>query len=147
MQSKYCERVQVSAMAILDGEVPQLSEEEIGRHVKSCANCRDTLEQQKVVIRLLGEQSRRSFTEDIWSGVAAAVQESRATRKTYAELYVLCLLGLILFIYKIVEVLPSIAPGLVIKMLPLAAAFIFFAIIRQNPLSISRHLVLQGDTR
>ncbi|MCJ7729297.1 MAG: zf-HC2 domain-containing protein [Sedimentisphaerales bacterium] len=147
MNRKYCEKVQVSAMAILDGEVPQLSKEEISEHLKSCADCRYELEQQKEAIGLLAEQSRRSSTEDIWPKVAAAVEKSTASRKTNVELYVLGLLGLVLFVCKIVEVLPGLTPGVVIKLMPLTAVFIFFALLRQNPFSLSQHLRTQGDIR
>jgi predicted anti-sigma-YlaC factor YlaD len=134
-------------MAILDGEVPQLSKEEISEHLESCADCRDVLEQQKDANRLLVEQSRRSSTEDIWPRVMAAIEESTASRKTDVELYVLGLLGLVLFVCKIVEVLPGLTPGVVIKLMPLAVIFIFFALLRQNPFSLSQHLRTQGDIR
>jgi anti-sigma factor RsiW len=134
-------------MAILDGEIPQLSKEEISEHLESCADCRYELEQQKEVMGLLAEQSRRSSTEDIWPRVSAAIGESTAGRKTNVELYVLGLLGLVLFIYKIFEVLPNLTPGAVIKLMPLAVVFIFFALLRQNPFSLSQHLRTQGDIR
>ncbi len=147
MSRKYCEKVQVSAMAILDGEVPQWPKEEISKHLESCADCRYGLEQQKEMMGLLAEQSRRSSTEDIWPRVAAAIEESTASRKTDVELCVLGLLGLVLFIYKIFEVLPGLAPGVVIKLMPLAVIFIFFALLRQNPFGLNQHLRTQGEIR
>jgi predicted anti-sigma-YlaC factor YlaD len=146
MSGKYCEKVQMSAMAIRDGEAPLLSKEDISEHLKSCADCRNELKRQETVSRLFSELMRRSYTEDIWPTVAAAIKESAASRNTNAELFVFGLFGFVLLVCKIAEVLPGITPVLAIKLLSLVAVFVFFAIIKQNPFSLSLHLI-QGDKK
>ncbi|MHC4790338.1 MAG: zf-HC2 domain-containing protein [Planctomycetota bacterium] len=147
MNKEYCEKVRISAMAILDGEVPQLSSEELNEHIQSCAHCRHELEQQKVVIGLLSEQSRRLFSDDIWSRIAAGIAQSRAKQKVGKELLPLAVLGLILLIYKIIEVLPGFTPGLFVKLMPLVPVFVFFCLLKQNPFKINQNLRLEGDIR
>ncbi|MHC4645933.1 MAG: zf-HC2 domain-containing protein [Planctomycetota bacterium] len=56
MTEEYCQKVRISAMAILDGEAPLLSAGEIAEHAESCADCRQELERQKQVLGLLNEQ-------------------------------------------------------------------------------------------
>ena len=136
----------MSAMAILDGEEPQLSAKEINEHLQSCADCRHELELQKDIAKLLGNQNRRSFTEDICSRIAAVIQESEARRYAGQKLWPFVVLGLILLGYKIIEVLPGVTAGLVIKSTPLVVIIVFFSLLKQNPFKINQNLRLARAT-
>ncbi len=145
MNKEYCEKVRLSAMSILDGEVPKVSTKELDEHLKSCADCRRELEQQKVAIGLLDEQSRRFITEDVCSRVAATIEESRVKLKSRQGLGPFIALGLILLAYKVIEVLPDFTPGLVIKMMLLVSVFVFFILLKENPFKVNQNLKLKGD--
>jgi hypothetical protein len=147
MNNKYCEKLRLSAMAILDGEAPQLSAKEINDHLESCAACRSELEQERQVMELLNRQSRGLFTDDICSRVAVIVRESKAGLQARQELCPLILLGLILLAYKIIELLPGLTPGPVIKLMPVLAVFVIFALLKQNPFKIDQNLRFEGDIR
>jgi predicted anti-sigma-YlaC factor YlaD len=147
MNKEYCEKIQVSAMAILDGEVPQLSAKQVSEHLQLCADCRYELEQQKQAVELLDGHSRRVFTEDVWSGIAVAIEESRARPKQRQELRPFVMLCLFLLTYKFIEVLPGFTPGVAAKLMPLIVVSVFFGLLKQNPFVISQNLRLQGDTR
>jgi len=147
MSKNCCEKVRMSAMAIRDGEMPQLSVEEIDKHLKSCADCRYQLEQQEKIIRLLDKQNRRSFTEDVCSGIAVSIEASKAGLDTGQKMWPFVVLCLILLGYKIVEVLPGVTAGLVIKLIPLVIIVMFFGLLKQNPFKINQSLKLEGDSR
>lgn len=147
MNKEYCERIQVSATAILDGEAPQLSEKEVKEHLESCADCRLELEHQRHAVGLLDRQSRRVFVEDVWAAIAVAIQQSTATPKGGQQLCPFVVFGLILLAYKIIEVLPAVSPGVVIKLIPLGVMVLFFGFLKQNPFFINQNLTLKGDTR
>lgn len=147
MNKEYCEKIQVSAMAILDGEAPQLSEKDINKHLESCADCRLELEQQKQAAGLLNGQGRRVFNEDISFGIAAAIEAPEAGPKQPANVPAFVILCLFLLVYKIIEVLPAVTPGVVIKMMPLLVILLFFSLLKQNPFTINQNLRLEGDIR
>ena len=146
MNREYCEKVRISAMAILDGEVPLLSENQVNEHLASCADCCRELEQQKQAARLLDGQSRRVFAEDLWPRMAVAIEKLTAKPKHLRELHFFVMLSLFLLGYKIVEVLPGISIGVLFKLLPLGVVFVFFGLLKQNPIEISQSLRLEGDT-
>ncbi len=145
MNKEYCEKVRLSAMVTLDGEISPLSVEELDEHLKSCADCRRELEQQKVAIGLLDEQSRRFITEDVCSRVAATIEESRVKLKSRQGLGLFIVLGLILLVYKVIEVLPGFTPGLIIKLTPVILVFVFFGLLKENPFKVNQNLKLKGD--
>jgi predicted anti-sigma-YlaC factor YlaD len=147
MNKEYCEKIRISAMAILDGEVPQLPEKDINKHLESCADCRLELEQQKQAAGLLDGQNRRVFTEDISPRVAAAVEAAEAGPKQPANVPAFVIFCLFLIAYKIIEVLPAVTPGVVIKMMPLLVILLFFSLLKQNPFTINQNLRLEGDIR
>ena len=147
MNKEYCEKIQVSAMAILDGEAPQLPEKDINKHLESCADCRLELEQQKQAAGLLDGQNRRIFAEDISSRIAVAIEEAEAGPKQPANVPAFVILCLFLLAYKIIEVLPAVTPGVALKMMPLLVILLFFSLLKQNPFTINQNLRLEGDIR
>jgi predicted anti-sigma-YlaC factor YlaD len=157
MSKKYCEKIRISKMAILDGEEPLLSAKQVNEHLESCSECRLMLEQQKQAAELLDGQTRRVFDEDVWSAVAISIKklvsvERRAVAglakpKRLQHTHLFIMLGLFLIAYKIIEVLPGLNISVAIKLVPLAVAFVFFNLIKQNPFVINQNLRYEGDTR
>ena len=145
MDKRNCEKVRLSAMAIQDGEVPQVSTKEIDEHLEFCADCCHELKQQKEAIGWLDGQSRRIITEDIYSRIIVSIDQSQAKPRYRQELCLFLVLGLILFAYKVLEVLPAFTPDLFVKLMPLAFVFLFFCLLKQNPFKINKNLKLEGD--
>ena len=56
MSELNCESVSMAAMAIADGYQPELSSEQIGTHLASCADCRREVGQLQELSSLLGTQ-------------------------------------------------------------------------------------------
>ena len=144
-KEEYCEKVRLSAMMILDGEIPSLPVKELDEHLKSCADCRREVEQQKVIIGLLDEQSRLLITEDVCSRVTAAIEDLRVKLKSRQRLGLFIVLGLILLAYKIIEVLPGFTPGLITKLISVVLVFVFFGLLKENPFKVNQNLKLKGD--
>jgi hypothetical protein len=147
VNKQYCEKVRISAMAIVDGEAGELSKKQVDEHLEVCGVCREELGIQEQAIGLLEGQTRRPFTEDVSCAIAAAIGGYEGKPERGRDLRAFVLLGVILLGYRIVEVLPNFTPGLVIKLLPLVPVFVFFGFIRHNPFEINQNLRLQGDIR
>ena len=147
MVSEYCERIRMSAMAIRDGETPPLPEQEVSMHLESCADCRLEIDQQKQAMEFLDGRSRRVFAQDVWPEIAAAMETTKAGRRQPASVLPFVVLCLFLLAHKIIEVLPSVTAGVLIKLAPVAVLVLFFALIKQNPFQINENLQLQGDIK
>ncbi len=147
MMSERCEKVKLAAMAALDGETPPLSEQEIHEHLAACAACRAEVEQLQQALAPLNRQKPRSFTEDVCPGEEAALHKQVAPAQPRREMYVFVVLGLFLLACKVVGVLPELGGNWLPKVLPLAAALVFFAVLKQNPFHITGNLKLEGDLR
>jgi predicted anti-sigma-YlaC factor YlaD len=147
MMSERCEKVQLAAMAALDGETPPLSEQEIQEHLAACAACRAEVQQLQQRLAPLDRQKLRAFAQDVWPGVAAALRKQAAPAQPRREAYVFTLLGLSLLACKMVGVLPELEGNWLPKVLPLAAALVLFGVLKQNPFHITGNLKLEGDLR
>jgi len=147
MNKEYCEKVRISAMVLLDGEAPQLSESEINKHIESCTDCRLELEQQKQAVSLLAGRSRRVVAEDVWPQIEPLIEATRSGRRRPGTVGPFIILCLFLVTHKIIEVLPAITAGLAIKLTPVGVIVLFFCLLRENPFKINQNLRLEGDIR
>jgi len=147
MNKEYCEKVRISAMVLLDGEAPPLSESEIKRHVESCKDCREELEQQKQAMSLLTGRSRRVVCGDIWSKIESAIEDGSSRQTRPGKLAPFLVLCLFLITHKIIEVMPSVTAGLAVKLIPVGVIALFFCLLRENPFKINQNLRLEGDMR
>jgi len=147
MNKEYCERIRISAMASRDGESPPLSEQEVSKHLESCADCRLEIDQQRQAMALLDGRSRRVFAQDVWPEIATAMEATKARPKQPASVAPFVVLCLFLLTHKIIEVLPSVTAGVMIKLAPVAVLVLFFSLLKQNPFHINENLKLQGDIK
>jgi predicted anti-sigma-YlaC factor YlaD len=147
MMSERCEKVQLAAMAALDGEKPPLSEQEIQEHLAACAACRAELRQLQEVLEPLNRQKPRVFAQDVWPGVEAALRTQGTAARPRREVYVFAVLGLFLLACKVVGVLPLLGGNWLPKVLPLVAALVLFGVLKQNPFHLTGNLKLEGDLR
>ncbi len=154
MVSEYCERIRISAMAIRDGETPSLSEQEVKKHLESCADCQLEIDQQGQAIELLEGRRWRVFAHDVWPEIAAALEGTKDRPTQPASPLPFVILCLFLLAHKVIEVLPSVTAGVMIKLAPVGVLVLFFTLIKQNPFEINPNLGrrqaslrLQGDTK
>jgi predicted anti-sigma-YlaC factor YlaD len=147
MNKEYCEKIRISAMAISDGERPLLSELQIKEHIESCEDCRLELEQLKIATELLDGKRRRPYDVNVWSGIETVIEQSSIRPKHRLQLWLFTALGLILFAYKIIDVLPVFKPGVIFKLMSLVIVFVFFVLLGQNPFAINQNLILKGDLK
>jgi predicted anti-sigma-YlaC factor YlaD len=134
-------------MAIRDGESPPLFEQEVSKHLESCSDCRLEIDQQSQAIQLLDGRTRRIFAQDVWPEIAATMEATKARPKQPVSVLPFVALSVFLLMHKIIEVLPSVTAGVMIKLAPVAVLVLFFTLIKQNPFKINQNLKLQGDTK
>jgi predicted anti-sigma-YlaC factor YlaD len=139
MKQANCDDVLMAAMALADGEEETgLSILQIEAHTAQCDACRSEMEQLAGTVRLLEGRERRTYEADLWPGI-----KKRISKKTPPATIVFWVLGASLVAYKLLEMLPDDAPGIVFRLVPvivIAAAFIF---IKENPFKIQTELILE----
>ena len=144
MGKDYCEKVRISAMAIVEGEAPQLSATEVQEHLASCADCRGALEQQKQTTELLSKQRLRDFSDDLCPRIAAAIERATPGPERLGQPVLVTMLVVLLLACRTIEVLPAVASGPAVKLIPVALVTAFFILVRQNPFKVSRNIGFVG---
>ncbi len=129
----------MAKMAELDGEVGDLSPEELESHLSTCHECSAELVQLNETNQLFQSVSRNEQQVDLWSTVSAEISSTTPTLewKPFAITAVL-LLG-----YKLVEMLPAKDPGMAITLLPLIIFGCLMLVLRENPFRINTELVME----
>ena len=140
MKEPGCEDVLMAQMAAADGEEPGFSKELLATHAAGCANCQNELQQLQALDRVLAGHTLSEPRVDLWP-----VIENRIAKRTR---YVVgwqpfALIGLLLVIYKLLEMLPARDPGMVFKLVPLVIVALLFVLIKENPFRINTELVLE----
>ena len=136
MKEITCEDVLMSQMATADGEQPEFSMQQLSTHIATCANCQHELKQSQVLDQLLAGHTLSEPRVDIWPAIENRVAK-RANWQPFA------LIGLLLVIYKLLEMLPARDPGMAFKLVPLVIIVLLFVFIRENPFRINTELVLE----
>ena len=136
MKELTCEDVLIAQMAMADGEAPELSNDQLTAHVAVCANCQHALEQSQALDHLLASHTLSESRVDLWPAI-----ENRIGRRLGWQPF--ALIGLLLVVYKLLEMIPARDPGLVFKLVPLAIVVLLFILIRENPFRINTELVLE----
>ena len=140
MNELRCEDVLMSQMAAADGEVPQFSNEQLAAHITACANCQHELKQFQALDQVFAGQTLSELRVDLWPAI-----ENRIAKPTRAVLgwQPFALIGLLLVIYKLLEMIPANPPGMVFKLVPLVFVALLFVLIKENPFRINTELVLE----
>ena len=136
MKELTCEDVLISQMAATDGEEPEFSKQQLSTHIAGCANCQHELKQLQALDRLLTGQTLSEPHVDLWPAI-----ENRIAKRTSWQPF--ALIGLLLVIYKLLEMLPARDPGMAFKLVPLVIVVLLFVFIRENPFRINTELVLE----
>ena len=148
MKSQKCEEVVLAAMAVADGDKPLLTADQVNAHLANCADCRQEVEQLNSLAKLLDGQKRRELSPDMWSSIKERLGSSTAATPTTARGHKsqpFLLLGLVLVIFKLVEMVPERDLGLLFKLVPLLFVIAVFSYLKENPFKINLELKLEGD--
>ncbi|HEY3037972.1 MAG TPA: zf-HC2 domain-containing protein [Pyrinomonadaceae bacterium] len=140
-----CESVSMAAMAITDGNQPELSAEQVEAHLASCADCRRELGQLQELSSLLNSQERRLRTENLWGRIEPRLVGARSTRIS-AVLPSFIFLGALLLGYRLVELIPDRDFSFLFKFVPVLLVIAAFGYLRENPFKINSELSLEGES-
>ena len=144
MSELNCESVCMAAMAIADGYQPELSSEQIGTHLASCAGCRRELEQLQELSSLLDTQERRLRTENLWQQIERRLPEiTRTSTSRVSRLFMF--LGALLLGYRLLELIPDRDFSFLFKVVPVLLVIAAFAYLRENPFKVNSQLSLEGE--
>ena len=140
MKELSCDEVLMAQMAAADGEEPPFSKEELASHMTGCAHCQNELPQMLALNRVLASQTVAEPHVDLWPAI-----ENRITKPTSSVLgwQPFALIGVLLVIYKLLEMLPARDPGMVFKLVPLIIVTLLFVFIKENPFRINTELVME----
>lgn len=139
MKDLSCEKVLMAVMAEADGEVAELSVEEMREHLNVCKACRDEVVQIQQLTGILQQATRPEKTVNLWPAVSSRLNRDtpRMGWKPYA------VVGVLLFAYKLFEMLPAEEPGWAIKLVPLIIFGALLVFLRENPFRINSELILE----
>ena len=140
MKELSCEDVLMAQMAVADGEEPGFSKEQLVAHIGVCASCHHELKQSQAFNELLAGHTLAESHVDLWPAI-----ENRIAKRSRSAFgwKPFALIGLLLVIYKLLEMLPAEDPGMAFKLVPLAIVVLLFVLIRENPFRINTELVLE----
>ncbi len=136
-----CEIALTAKMAEADGEENIISSERLSFHFSNCENCRRESEQMQSVDILLKRQARREQQADLWSAIEKRIGQ-RATSRIGWKPFVL--LGVLLVVYKLLEMLPARDLGPAFKLVPLIFVVALFVSIKENPFKIKTEFALEN---
>jgi hypothetical protein len=135
----------MAAMAIADGYQPELSPEEIGTHLASCADCRRELGQLQALSNLLDSQERRLRTENLWERIEHRLPDAPRS-KASPVLPSFLFLGALLLGYRLLELIPDRDFSFLFKFVPVLFVIAAFGYLRENPFKINCELRLEGES-
>ena len=127
-------------MAAADGEVPAFSKEQLAAHMAGCRNCQNELKQSQALDHLLARHTLAEPTVELWPAIENRIAERP---RPVAGWKPFALIGLLLVIYKLLELLPTGNPGMAFKVVPLIIVALLFIFIKENPFRINTELVLE----
>ena len=136
MKELTCEDVLMSQMAAADGEEPEFSKQQLSTHIGSCVNCQHELHQFQALDQLLTGHTLSEPRVNLWPAIENGIAKGTHWRP-------FALIGLLLVIYKLLEMLPARDPGMAFKLVPLIIVVLLFVFIRENPFRINTELVLE----
>jgi len=138
-----CKETIISAMAEMDGEPPLLSAQQTTRHLSECEQCRAEIERQKIVVNLFLKQERRTSGADLWIEIEKRIGDKPGSEPIRTR-YFFLLLGVILVIYKLLEMIPVQDFGFLFKLVPVIFIAWLFYLLKENPFKINTELKLEG---
>lgn len=140
MKELSCEDVVMAQMAVADGEEPGFLKEQLVAHLEVCVNCRHELNQSQALDQVLTGHTLSEPRVDLWPAIENKIGKHNRSAIGWKPF---ALIGLLLVIYKLLEMLPARDPGMAFKLVPLVIVALLFVLIRENPFKINTELVLE----
>ena len=131
-------------MALNDGEEPLLPADQVEAHLANCSGCRQEVEQLSSLAKVLDGQMRREQSTDLWPTIKERLGSPEPVAPAQKGT-VFLVLGMLLVVYKLVEMIPERDLGLLFKLVPLLFLIAVFGYVRENPFKINLELTLEGD--
>ncbi len=142
MKNINCEDILIQKMALIDGEKVEFSDEQIAGHLASCENCRREAGKMENTIVLLKRQTRHEQTADLWPAIETQINaEPETIFKIDRQLFIL--LGVLLAVYKLLEMVPERDFGWTLKIVPFVLIAAVFGLLKENPFRINPELILE----
>lgn len=138
MNKQNCEEILMALMAVFDGEETDFSPEQLNSHTAGCDDCRQAVEQMQHTFNLLREHERFAPDADLWPLIDAQIE---AEPKTGWQPFLL--VGVLLVVYKFLEMFPAADFGFVFKIVPLLLIVALFVLLKENPFKINTELILE----
>jgi predicted anti-sigma-YlaC factor YlaD len=142
MKDMNCEEILIQKLALLDGEKAEFSAAQIDAHLADCENCRREIEPLENTIGLLNRQQRRVPDADLWPAVEKRIGASSAGGLT-VKWQPFVLLGVLLVVYKLLEMIPERDFGWTLKIVPFVLIVAVFGFLKENPFKINSELILE----
>ena len=144
MKELSCDDVLMAQMAAADGEAIELSQDQLAAHIAGCANCQHELNQMQVVDQVLTRQTLSEPRVNLWPAIEDRIENRIAEpTRSVVSWRPFALIGLLLVIYKLLELLPTRDLGMAFKLVPLVIVILLFVLIKENPFRINTELVLE----
>ncbi len=143
MKLDECEETILSVMAEMDGETPLLSTEQTAQHLSQCEQCRTEIKRQKEIFNLFQAQKRLASETDLWFEIERRISDTPISEPIRTR-YFFLLLGVILVVYKLLEMIPAQDFGFLFKFVPLIFIAALFYFLKENPFKINTELKLEG---
>lgn len=137
MKELSCEDVLIAQMAAADGEENPFSKELLAAHMTGCANCQNDMKQLLALDHVLASHTVAEPHVDLWPAIENRMAKRTLDWKPFA------LIGLLLVIYKLLEMLPARDLGMAFKLVPLVIVTLLFVLIKENPFRINTELVME----
>ena len=137
MKELSCEDVLMAQMATADGEEPAFSKEQLAVHMTGCVNCQNELKQLLALDPVLTSHAVAEQHVDLWPAIENRIAKPVLSWRPFA------VIGLLLVVYKLLEMLPAHDPGMVFKLVPLVIVVLLFVFIKENPFRINTELVME----
>jgi hypothetical protein len=139
MTEPSCEDVLMAQMAAADGEDSDFSKELLAAHMEGCANCQNELKQLQALDRVLAGHTLSEPQVALWPAIENRIAQPNGSLGWQP----FAVIGLLLVIYKLLEMLPARDPGMAFKLVPLIIVTLLFVLIKENPFRINTELVLE----
>ena len=140
MKELKCEDVLMAQMASADGEETAFTKEQLTAHMAGCGNCQNELKQSQALDHVLASQTLAEPHVDLWPAVENRIAERTSSVRGWQPF---ALIGLLLVVYKLLEMLPTHDLGMAFKLVPLVIVILLFVFIKENPFRINTELVLE----
>jgi hypothetical protein len=140
MEEIDCENFLMAKMAEADGEKTRFAAGQIEAHLDFCKNCQSDLDEMQNIGDLFKKQTRSEANPNLWAAIEKRI-DAQIVSKVNLKPFIF--IGVLLFIYKLLEIFSERDLGWEFKVIPLIFVAVLFALIKENPFKINAELTLE----